>query len=166
MIQQTFNAMITFLLARFMLNDVPHAAGLLGNPTPLGEATRFVSGKLGVSLNPTLEYESQPRAKYVAIRIPGQEKIVANPQYFPKDKAGQRTVLIHEVSEIGYEKKGFEQPHTQASSFTSSYWRQIGGKDPAAIHKELVGKGYYYGSESALNIERMLSGEYYNKDAG
>lgn len=32
MIQLAFNSMIAVLLARFMLNDVPHAAGLLGNP--------------------------------------------------------------------------------------------------------------------------------------
>ncbi len=32
MIQSVFSSMITILLARFMLNDVPHAAGLIGNP--------------------------------------------------------------------------------------------------------------------------------------
>jgi len=31
MIYQMFNAMVTVLLARFMLNDVPHAAGLFRN---------------------------------------------------------------------------------------------------------------------------------------
>lgn len=32
-VQQVFNAMMTFLLARFMINDVPHAIGLLDNPS-------------------------------------------------------------------------------------------------------------------------------------
>jgi len=32
MIQPLFDGMITVLLAKFMLNDVPHAAGITGNP--------------------------------------------------------------------------------------------------------------------------------------
>lgn len=34
MIQATFNAMMMVLLAKFMLNDLPHAAGMLANPEP------------------------------------------------------------------------------------------------------------------------------------
>lgn len=32
MIQTALNGMITIMLAKFMINDLPHAAGLLGNP--------------------------------------------------------------------------------------------------------------------------------------
>lgn len=33
MIQTALNGMITLVLAKFVINDMPHAAGLLGNPT-------------------------------------------------------------------------------------------------------------------------------------
>jgi len=32
MIQTTFNGMITFMMAKLILNDIPHASGLLANP--------------------------------------------------------------------------------------------------------------------------------------
>ena len=32
MIEPLFNGMIAILLTKFMLNDVPHAAGIVGNP--------------------------------------------------------------------------------------------------------------------------------------
>lgn len=34
MIQEALNSMLTLLLAKFMLNDLPHAAGMYGNPNP------------------------------------------------------------------------------------------------------------------------------------
>ena len=33
MLHQALNGMITVMLTKFLLNDVPHAAGLLGNPS-------------------------------------------------------------------------------------------------------------------------------------
>lgn len=143
----------------------------LGHSSPttaeeaLTEATEFVNKKLDLSIKPSLEIETEPTAEYVAIRIPKQERIIAHPKFLPSDKAGQKTVFIHEVSEIAYEKKGFERPHFQAGEFTDKYWKEAGGKNPSAIHDELIKKGYYYGKSSPLNIEEMLSGEYYGEGA-
>lgn len=39
MIQTVFNSMITFMLAKFMINDLPHAAGLLDNPNTATDAS-------------------------------------------------------------------------------------------------------------------------------
>lgn len=38
-VNTAFNSMITLLLAKFVLNDVPHAVGLLGNPSCMPEPT-------------------------------------------------------------------------------------------------------------------------------
>lgn len=111
----------------------------------LEKATDFVNRKLGTTVKPTLEIEEEPTVEYVAIRFPKQERIIAHPRFFPSDVEGQKTVLIHEVSEIAYEQKGYEEPHTKASDFTREHWEEVGGKDPEVIHKELMDKGYYHG---------------------
>ena len=41
MVRQALNGMTTLLLTKFMLNDVPHAAGLLPNPTYSPTATVY-----------------------------------------------------------------------------------------------------------------------------
>jgi len=131
----------------------------------LVKATAFVNNKLETQIKP-LVTEMISDAKYVAIRVPGKEEIYVSPEFFPKDKAGQKTILIHEVSEIAYEKMGVEQPHTEAVKFTQENWKEIGGKDPEAIHKELITKGYYYGKSSLeLDIRRMIRGELYESSS-
>ena len=107
------------------------------------EITQFVNRKLGLDLRPVVEIESRPTSEYVSVRVPGKEKIIAHPVFFPSDEAGQKTVLLHEISEIGYEKKGLTQPHDHASQLTQQHWKDVGGKSPEAIHKELISKGYY-----------------------
>ena len=140
-----------------------HSSPATPEQEALTEATEFVNKKLSLSIKPSLEIETEPTAEYVAIRIPKQERIIAHPKFLPSDKAGQKTVFLHEVSEIAYEKKGFERPHFRAGEFTNNYWKEAGGKDPRAIHDELIKKGYYYGKGSSFNIEEMLSGEYYGE---
>lgn len=110
----------------------------------LAEATSFVNKELGTSLKPELEIEKEPTTEYVAIRSPGQEKITAHPKFFPSDIPGQKTVLIHEISEIAFEKMRAPEPHEKASDFTQSHWGEAGGRAPKSIHEELVRKGYYH----------------------
>lgn len=110
--------------------------------TTLDKTTDFVNRELGTQVKPTVEV-APSEYKYVAIRIPREEKIYVSPDFFPKEQEGQKTVLIHEISEIAYEQKGYAQPHVQATEFTHKNWKKIGGKDPKKIHQQLLEKGYY-----------------------
>ncbi len=152
MIQAALNGMISILMAKFLLNDVPHAAGLLANPErresldfqlALSEVTSFVNSILNTSVKPIIEVEQRPAMKYVAVRVPGKEKIIVHPIFFPSDLAGQKTVLLHEVSEIAYEQLSEAYPHDKATEFTDMYWREVGGKDTELLRDELTRKGYY-----------------------
>jgi len=154
MIQPFFYSMITLMLAKFIINDMPHAAGLLANPSSeespvlrywlaLSEVTSFVNMKLGTSVAPIIEIEQRPTTSYVAVRVPSKEKVIVHPTFFPSDVAGQKTVLLHEISEIAYEQLGEAYPHDRATEFTDTYWLEIGGKDPEKLRDELTRKGYY-----------------------
>ena len=53
MIQPLFNAMITIMMAKFLLNDVPHAAGFMfSNPSNPGSSTSDIIARTGMK-----EYE-------------------------------------------------------------------------------------------------------------
>jgi len=53
MIQTALNGMIAILLARFVLNDVPHAAGMLGNSTDFRLERTNVDGRMLDALETT-----------------------------------------------------------------------------------------------------------------
>lgn len=121
----------------------------------LGEVSAFVNRTLGTTITPTVEVEKEPTAEYVAIRIPKTEEIIAHPKFLPTEESGQKTVLLHEASEIAFERKGIAEPHLAAEEFTEIHWRDIGGKSPEAVHKELEEKGYYHSS----TLDETLAGE-------
>lgn len=62
MIQQAFSGMIYMMLAKFVLNDVPHASGLLANPDysqpPTPRQLRYIA-VLCQQLKITVAYEEQ-----------------------------------------------------------------------------------------------------------
>ncbi len=61
MIQPLFNGMLTILLAKFCLNDIPHAAGITGNPVdrpPTIGQLRYIAG-LRQRLKMTIVYERE-----------------------------------------------------------------------------------------------------------
>ena len=64
MIQAALNGMITLMLAKFMINDVPHAAGLLANPDyerkPTSGQLRYIA-ILSQQLRITVAYEERVR---------------------------------------------------------------------------------------------------------
>ncbi len=64
MIQETLNGMLAILMAKFLLNDVPHASGLLANPDherkPASAQLRYIA-VLSQQLHMTVIYEEQVR---------------------------------------------------------------------------------------------------------
>ncbi len=74
MMQRALNVMITFMMAKFMLNDLPHASGLLANPDyerpPTGPQLRYIA-VLCQRLQITAVYEEQVKTSGEAGRMIG-----------------------------------------------------------------------------------------------
>ena len=71
MIRTAFSGMIAVMLAKFMLNDIPHAAGILGNPHqehPTSGQLRYIA-VLCQQLKITTPYEEQVKTQGEAGRM-------------------------------------------------------------------------------------------------
>ena len=90
MIQTALNSMITLMLAKFVLNDVPHASGLLANPDYEGRAThgqlRYIA-VLCQQLKMTVVYEEQVKTFGEAGRMIRELK--AEREYRKRLKSGK-----------------------------------------------------------------------------
>ena len=90
MIQQALNTMLTIILAKFILNDVPHASGLLANPDyerkPTSGQLRYIA-ILSQQLRMTVVYEERVRTFGEAGMMISELK--AEKEYRKKLKSGK-----------------------------------------------------------------------------
>jgi hypothetical protein len=120
MIEEFFNRMVTLLLARFILNDLPHAAGLLTSSS--GSAS---SSQMPIKYDPLLAQRGEKGAVHIDPETFTPVEILIAPGLSPYE---ERRVLAHEKLEW----REAERAKASGISFSEYVSKRLAGeKGPA-----------------------------------